>query len=69
MVPNNRTSTPMETAYSTSVLKITSIEAISDAGAAGHFVLPGTSVKKLKPEIKPILIILLNGYRLMSTYV
>ena len=46
----------METEYSTSIIKITNKEAISDAGATGHFFLPGTPVNIVQPESKPITI-------------
>ena len=49
------------------ITKITNKEAIADAGATGHFVLPGTPVKN-QPEIKPILINIQDGYKLGSTH-
>ena len=62
---NNRTPIPKETAYPTSVLKITHTEALTDASATGYFILPVTLVNFLKPSIKLILEIL---SKLMSTY-
>ena len=42
--------------------------AISDAGATGHFVLPGTHVKNIKPTEKPLCINLPDVQQLKSTY-
>ena len=58
----------MERAYYISVLKIINTEAIADAGETGQFVFPVTPVKNAKLAIKPILINLLSGSKLMSTH-
>ena len=46
---NNQAHKNTETAYSTLIMKITNRETIADAGATGHFVLPGTPVNNFQP--------------------
>ena len=51
---NNQTPKTIDTAYSTSLMKITKNESIADEGATGNFFLPVTRVKDLQPAIIPI---------------
>ena len=41
---------------------------IADAGATGHFGLPGTPVTDILPEITPLVIHLPDGKTIQSTY-
>ena len=45
---NNRTNKKIQTAYSTSIVKITDQDVIEDAGDTGHFILPGTPVNNVQ---------------------
>ena len=50
-----------EIIFNTSNIKIAVDMAIANAGATGHFLLPGTQVRNLKPSNKPLTINLLDG--------
>ena len=52
----------------TSHIKIARGVAIANSGAKGHFLLPGTQVKKLKPRDKPLTTNLPVGTQLQSTH-
>ena len=65
---NNRTNKKIQTAYSTSIVKITDQDVIEDAGDTGHFILPGTPVNNVQPASKTISINLPDGYILRSTH-
>ena len=67
LIINNQAHKKMETEYSTSIMKITNNGPIADAGAYAHFVVPGTLVKNLQQEIKPITINLPEISKLRST--
>ena len=47
--------------FNTPNIKISVDMAIADAGATGHFVLPGTPIKNIKPAGKPLCIKLPYG--------
>ena len=54
--------------FNTSHIKIAMNMAISDAGATGNFLLPGTEVKNLKPSDKPLTINPPDGTQIQSTH-
>ena len=56
------------TSYTTAQLKIAKNMAVADAGATGHFVLPGTPVINIKIERHPLKINLPDGDCLTSTH-
>ena len=56
------------TCFNTSLIKIGVDEAIADAGATGHFLLPGTPVIDVMPATKPISINLPDGSVIRSTH-
>ena len=57
-----------ETMLNTLHINIAMDMAIADAGAIGHFLLPGKQVTNLKPSRKPLTINLLDGTQLQSTH-
>ena len=56
------------TSYTTAQLKIVKNMAVADAGATGHFVLPGTPVTNIKIARHPLKINLPDGDCLTSTH-
>ena len=56
------------TSYTTAQLKIAKNMAVADAGATGHFVLPGTHVTNIKIARHPLKINLPDGDCLTSTH-
>ena len=54
--------------FNTSHINIAIDQATSDAGATGHFVLPGNPVKNTKPSTNQLTINLLDGYQINSTH-
>ena len=57
-----------ETMFNTSKIKIAIDSAIADAGATGHFVLPGAPVIDIKPAAVPLIINLPDGEVIKSTH-
>ena len=57
-----------ETIFNTSYIKISVDMAIANAGAKGHFLLPGTQVTNLKPSDKPMTVNLPGGTQIQSTH-
>jgi hypothetical protein len=63
------TSSPLsEALFQASHLNIASDHAIADAGATGHFVLPGTPVSNINPAQTPLIINLPDGKQIASTH-
>jgi hypothetical protein len=60
--------TTEETIFNASGIIIAGDQAIADAGATGHFILPGTPVSDIQPASKPLAINLPNGEKIMSTH-
>ena len=58
----------METIFNTSSIKIAVDQAIADAGATGHFMVPGAPVIDVKPTNKPLIINLPDGETIKSTH-
>ena len=56
------------TNYTTAQFNIAKNMAVADAGATGHFVLPGTPVTKIKIARHPLKINLPDGYCLTLTH-
>ena len=54
--------------HNTSNIKIAIDMAIIDAGAIGHFLLPGTPFKNINPAEKPMCVNLPNGKQIKSTH-
>ena len=65
---NYQTNKDTETAYSTSIIRITNLEAIADVGATVHFVLTGRLVKNVQLASNLITINLPDGSKLRSTH-
>ena len=63
-----RKSEHAETMFNTSKIKIAVDNAIADAGATGHFVLPGAPVLDVQPAKKPLIINLPDGEVIKSTH-
>ena len=62
-------STPVETANkATNPIQISKDLGISDAGATGHFLQPGTPAKNIRPKHNPISISQPDGGKLESTH-
>jgi hypothetical protein len=59
---------PAETAFNVTGINVASNQAIADAGATGHFVLPGTPVTDIAPATQPLTINLPDGETLISTH-
>ena len=57
-----------ETMFNASTIKIAVDDAIADAGATGHFVVPGAPVLDIKPATKPLIINLPDGETIRSTH-
>ena len=58
----------METMFNISSIKIAVDQAIADAGATCHFMIPGAPVIDIKPATKPLIINLPDGETIQSTY-
>ena len=56
------------TNYTTAQLKIAKNMAVADAGATGHFILPGTHVTNIKIARHPLKINIPDGYCLTSAH-
>ena len=54
--------------FNTSHINIAIDQAIADTGETGHFVLPGTHVKIIKPATNILTINLSDGYNIKSTH-
>jgi hypothetical protein len=52
---------PQETIFNVSSINIAVDQAIANAGATGHFVLPGTPVTNITPSTNPLVINLPDG--------
>ena len=65
---NNGTNKKMETAYSTSIIKIAKKNSIAEAGATKTFFLPATPVKNVQPAGKPISINISDRSKLRSSH-
>jgi hypothetical protein len=59
---------PHDTIFNVSGINIAQDQAIADAGATGHFVIPGTPVTNITPAIHPLRINLPDGKTLVSTH-
>ena len=57
-----------ETMFNTSSIKIAVDQAIADAGATGHFMIPGAPVIDVRPATKPLIINLPDGETIQSTH-
>ena len=57
-----------ETIFNTSSIRIAVDQAIADAGATGHFMVPGAPVIDVKPTTKPLIINLTDGETIKSTH-
>jgi len=57
-----------ETLFHASHINIAVDHAIADAGATGHFVLPGTPVTDIAPAVTPLVINLPDGEKIESTH-
>ena len=57
-----------ETMFNTSSIKIAVDRVIADAGATGHFMIPGAPVIDIKPATKPLIINLPDGETIQSTH-
>jgi hypothetical protein len=57
-----------ETSFHTSQIAIASDQAIADAGATGHFVLPGAPVTDIRTATNPLVINLPDGEKITSTH-
>ena len=57
-----------ETMFNTSSIKIAVDQAIVDAGATGHFMIPGAPVIDVRPATKPLIINLPDGETIQSTH-
>ena len=65
---HNKKNAVTHTNYTTAQLNIAKNMAVADAGATGHFVLPGTPVTNVKVERHPLKINLPDGDWLTSTH-
>ena len=70
---NNPSPTPAcpaqpNTIFNTGAIKIAVDEAIADAGATGHFMVPGAPVLDVRPATKPLIIHLPDGETIKSTH-
>jgi hypothetical protein len=58
-----------ETLFNVSSINIAIDQAIADAGATGHFVIPGTPVTHITRTTNPLVINLPDGEKLVSTHI
>ena len=57
-----------ETLFNTGAINIAVDAAIADAGATGHFMVPGTPVLDVRPATTPLIIHLPDGQTIKSTH-
>ena len=57
-----------KTLFNTSKMNIAVNQAIIDSGATGHFILPGSPIKNINPETRPLVIHLPDGMTLQYTH-